>query len=246
MNCSSRKRLITIFDPRNQLVTWAFVSLRMNTPREALMRIGILGSGKMAAALAPKWLAAGHELFIGGRNTTHVAQLADSLNVEGGTLRDAALFGEVCLLAVRSEGLEQTLISAGALDGSLAGKVIIDCGNAVFLNDFSQVTWNGRSLAEQVSFLASTPHVAKAFNQCHADVWSTDSKTLQNKRVVVPYCGSGKAKEVALSLIESVGAAGLDVGDLSQSRHVEAMAIMVIRQLFSGAPSSARFAWTTD
>lgn len=210
-----------------------------------MMRIGILGSGKMAAALAPKWVAAGHELFIGGRTLKNAVTLSESLNVEAGSLRDAARFGDICLLAVRSEGLEQTLISAGALEGTLLNKVIVDCGNAVYLNDFSQVTWERRSLAERVSFLAATPHIVKAFNQCHADVWATERLALQNMQVTVPYCGSDHAKETALELIDAVGVSGLDVGDLSQARHLEAMAILVIRQLFSGAPSQARFTWTT-
>lgn len=31
------------------------------------MRIGVLGTGNMAEALATQWARAGHELFIGGR-----------------------------------------------------------------------------------------------------------------------------------------------------------------------------------
>jgi 8-hydroxy-5-deazaflavin:NADPH oxidoreductase len=32
------------------------------------MKIGTLGSGAMTAALVPHWIAAGHDVMIGGRN----------------------------------------------------------------------------------------------------------------------------------------------------------------------------------
>lgn len=75
------------------------------------------------------------------------------------------------LLAVRSEGLAETVDASGASSGLLSGKIVIDCGNAVYLPDFSQVRWDGRSLAEQFEFHAIGSRVVKAFNLCEASVW---------------------------------------------------------------------------
>lgn len=204
------------------------------------MKIGILGSGAMAGALAPHWKAAGHDILIGGRNGQNAQALAARLGVASGSLADAATFGDVVLLAVRSEGLGPTLEAAGAPRGSLSGKVVIDCGNAVHLGDFSQVRWDGRSLAEQVAYVAVGSRVVKAFNLCHAEVWRHPA-TYGGRPLVVPICGDEDAKPVADELIRAVGAEPLDVGDLTQARHLEAMAIPMIRMLFSGLDPRTAF-----
>jgi 8-hydroxy-5-deazaflavin:NADPH oxidoreductase len=210
------------------------------------VRIGILGSGRMAAALAPHWVHAGHEVLIGGRSADRAAALASKIGSRAGTLREAAEFGAACLLAVRSEGLVPTLEAAGGPDGTLASKAVVDCGNAVHLADFSQVRWDGRSLAEHAEFLAVGARVVKAFNLCHADVWRLDPPQFDGRRLAVPYCGADAAKAVARTLIEDVGGRPVDVGDLSQARHLEAMAIPVIRLLVGGAGPHTVFNLITD
>lgn len=204
------------------------------------MKIGILGSGDMAGALAPHWRVAGHEILIGGRHAANAQALAERLGVASGSLTDAAAFGDVVLLAVRSEGLEPTLEAASAHRGSLSGKVVVDCGNAVHLGDLSQVRWDGRSLAEQVAYVAVGSRVVKAFNLCHAEVWRNPA-TYGGRRLAVPVCGGEDAKAVAGELVRAVGAEPLDVGDLTQARHLEAMAIPMIRLLFSGLDPRTAF-----
>src|SRR6185436_3501186 len=78
------------------------------------MRIATLGSGLMTAALVPHWIAAGHDVLIGGRSIEHARSLARRLDVKAGSLADAAAFGEVALLAVRSEGLADVIADSGA------------------------------------------------------------------------------------------------------------------------------------
>jgi predicted dinucleotide-binding enzyme len=199
------------------------------------MRIGILGAGSMASAFAPRWAAAGHEIFVGGRTSAKAQQLAETVaGGQSGTLRGAAEFGEVCLLATSGEGLAATIEAAGGTQGVLHGKVIIDCGNAVYLRDFSQVRWDGRSLAEQAEFLAMGSRVVKAFNLCEASVWRMAPPIFDGRPLAVPYCGADEAKQIVRPLIEALGCRGVDIGDLSQARHLEAMAIVMINILRSG------------
>jgi predicted dinucleotide-binding enzyme len=204
------------------------------------MRIGTLGAGLMTEALVPHWIAAGHEVLVGGRDQAHAHELGDRLGVEHGSLADAADFGEVVLLAVHSEGLVECLGQAGAARGTLSRSVIIDCGNAVHLSDYSQVRWDGRSLAEQTEFLAQGGRVVKAFNMCHHSVWAA-APTYGGRRLQMPYCGSEPAKEKIRDLITQVGVDPVDAGDLSQARHLEAMAIVIIRALLAGAPTLSAF-----
>nr|WP_281366499.1 NAD(P)-binding domain-containing protein [Nocardioides thalensis] len=201
-------------------------------PNVDVVKIGILGSGMMASAIAPHWIGAGHDVVVGGRTPERAQQLSADLGVEHGTLAEVAAFADVALLAVRSEGLGETLDLAGASRGTLAGTTVIDCGNAVHLGDYSQVRWDGRSLAEEVEFRAVGSKVVKAFNLCHADVWRTPT-TYGGAPLRVPFCGSEEARSVARPLIELLGDP-LDIGDLSQARHLEAMAIIMIRALASG------------
>src|SRR5262245_42440664 len=95
------------------------------------MRIGILGAGLMAGALGEQWRRAGHELMVSGRDPGKAALLARQLGGRSGTFREAARFGEVTLLAVRAEGAFDVLATAGAGEGALAGRALIDCTNAV-------------------------------------------------------------------------------------------------------------------
>src|SRR5262249_46637533 len=77
----------------------------LSPPSVISMKIGTLGSGIMTAALVPHWIAAGHDVMIGGRNTEHAHSVAEQLGANAGSLADAARVGDVVLLAVRSEGL---------------------------------------------------------------------------------------------------------------------------------------------
>jgi len=205
------------------------------------MRIGFLGAGTMAGAFAPRWAMAGHEIFVGGRTGSKARRLAEAVGGQGGSLREAAEFGDVCLLATSGEGLAATIEAAGGTQGVLRGKVIVDCGNAVYLRDFSQVRWDGRSLAEQAEFLAMGSQVVKAFNLCEASVWRMDAPVFDGRPLAVPYCGANEAKQVVRPLIRALGCRAVDIGDLSQARHLEAMAIVMINVLRNGFGSRTVF-----
>jgi 8-hydroxy-5-deazaflavin:NADPH oxidoreductase len=210
------------------------------------MRIGVLGAGMMAEALASGWVGAGHEVLIGGRTPGRTSELASRIGARAGTLRQAAEFGEAVLVAVRLVGLEETLRAAGAPDGTLAGKSVIDCGNAVSVADFSQVRFvDGTSMAEEVARLAPGAHVVKAFNQAHADVWRIGPPSFDGRPLAVPIAGDAEGKAVVCALVEDLRGQPLDAGDLTQARHLEAMAIVVIRLLFSGYDPMSVFAFAS-
>src|SRR5690348_2509291 len=98
---------------------------------EVSMKIGVLGAGRMTEGLVPHWLAAGHEVLIGGRTPAKARALAERLGARSGSLREAAEFGDAVFLAVLQAGVESTLRDAGAADGTLAGKVLLECTNAI-------------------------------------------------------------------------------------------------------------------
>ena len=66
------------------------------------MRIGVLGTGNMADALATHWVRAGHDVAIGGRDMHKAERLATRLggSAKPASLRAAAEFGQVVLSAL--------------------------------------------------------------------------------------------------------------------------------------------------
>lgn len=207
------------------------------------MRIGTLGAGMMTEALAGRWVRAGHDVLVGGRSPDKATDLAKRIGARAGTLSEVARFGDTLLLAVKRQGLADTLTVAGGPAGALAGKTIIDCGNAVDTSDFSLITWQGKSLAEQAAYLAPGSHVVKAFNLCHAKVWEMTPPEFDGRPLAVPFAGDEPGKRAASELIADLGCEPLDAGDLTQARHLEAMAIVVVRLLFGGHDPISAFAW---
>lgn len=204
------------------------------------MKIATLGAGAMTAALVPHWVAAGHELVVGGRDEDRTRALAACLGARYSGLAAAADGADVVLLAVRWEGLGWTLEQAGAQDGRLAGKVLVDCVNPVEVERFTLTTEGGESLAERVARLSGA-RVVKAFNLCHAAVWR-DIPILDGRPLVVPLAADDRpAADVVAELVRLVGAQPLDAGPLEQAAHLEAMAAIVIRLLFGGAPETTVF-----
>jgi predicted dinucleotide-binding enzyme len=207
------------------------------------MRIGIIGAGRMASVLAQRWVAAGHEVMIGARDAERATALATRLGpgVPSGTLRDAAEFGEAALLAIWPTDVIPALLAAGAADGTLAGRTLIDCNNPVETGSFT-LTTGEVSLAEQIARLAPGSRVVKAFNQCHADVWAMEPPAFDGRRLVVPLAGDDPVgKDLVARLVRDTGCEPRDVGPLHRARHLEAMAAVVIGFLYTGAPTRTVF-----
>jgi predicted dinucleotide-binding enzyme len=61
----------------------------------------------------------------------------------------------------------------------------------------------------------------------------------------VPFAGGDEGSETTRRLITDLGCDPLDAGDLRQARHLEAMAIVIIRLLFSGYDPYSVFAFTS-
>ena len=199
------------------------------------MKIGFIGYGNMAEALASKWVGK-HSLFIGGRNLKKAEKLASQLgsDVKFGTEKEAAAFGEIVVLATPHEAVFDAIDAAGG-SSALAGKVLLDINNPVDTSDFLTKSYDGVSLGEAIAIAAPQSHVVKAFNMCQANVWKMQPPVFDDRSLVVMYCGNDKeAKEKVAVLIEDVGCEPQDIGDLKYSRMLEPAAALVIKFLFSG------------
>ncbi|MFF2324882.1 MULTISPECIES: NADPH-dependent F420 reductase [unclassified Streptomyces] len=206
------------------------------------MRIGILGTGTLAAALGEGWSRAGHEVVIGGRSQVKAEKLAERLGhgVLAVAPREAAIGRDAVLLAVSWDGVEDMLGLAGASDGLLEGVPLIDPTNAVAHGVGVLLTEHGESMARRIAGLAPGAHVVKAFHLFPAGQW-TNSPAGGPSSVTVAMCGDDSAAlRVVGELVRDVGGTPAILGALDRVRQLEEVAGFVIGLVFAGFdPNSA-------
>lgn len=200
------------------------------------MKIGFIGYGNMAEALASKW-AGKQLLFVGGRSVDKAKALANKLGagVAAGSEAQAAAFGEVVVLSTTHEAVFSAMDAAGGAS-ALAGKILLDINNPVDIHgDFLTKNYDGVSLAEAIAKYAPAAKVVKAFNMCQAKVWQMTPPLFDGRRLVTLYCGDdAQAKRQVAALIEGVGCEPEDIGELKYARLLEPAAAIVIKLLFTG------------
>ncbi|MEU6139496.1 NAD(P)-binding domain-containing protein [Streptomyces sp. NPDC047081] len=191
------------------------------------MRIGILGTGNMADALATHWVRAGHDVIVGGRDAHKAERLATRIGggAKPGSLRAAADSGQVVLAALPF-GVGVDVVRD--LHVALEGKVLLDCSNPVGPG-FRLLTEGGASAAQQLATAAPGAHVVKAFNLCHEDVWRMRPPVFDGRPLAVPVCGDdetalGRVRE----LVQDVGCEPVAGGGLERAGLLEATAALFI------------------
>ncbi|TQM29366.1 hypothetical protein FB390_0963 [Nocardia bhagyanarayanae] len=197
------------------------------------MRIGILGTGAMAAALGGRWARAGHAITVAGRSWDKAQALAARLGggTRATTVREAVAEVDAVLLAVAWDGVSDMLRSAEAHTGTLAGTTLIDPTNAVDHGVGQLTTPPGGSAAQRIAELAPEAHVVKAFHLFPAEQWS-DSAALP---VTVAICGDHpEALRVTEILVRDAGAQAAVIGGLDRARQLEEAAGFVIGLAFKG------------
>jgi 8-hydroxy-5-deazaflavin:NADPH oxidoreductase len=204
------------------------------------MDLGILGTGRLAAALGTAWSRAGHSLTIAGRSPDRAAALARNLSARSASPREAVVGRDAVLLAVSWLGAPEMLAAAGASDGTLAGGVLIDPTNAVEHGIGMLLTDPGTSEAQQISGLAPGAQVVKAFHLFPADHWLNPPERLDEGAAMVPICGdSPSALEIVGQLVRDAGANPAVLGPLTRARQLEEVAGFVIGLAFSGVDPNA-------
>jgi hypothetical protein len=203
------------------------------------MRIGILGNGLMADALGGHWVRAGHEVMVGGRSAVNAAELAGRIGARRGTLLEASGFGEVTLLAVAAEAVDEVLTTVGGPVGRFAGRTILDCTNAVIPGEFTLAV---PAMAERVASVALDAHVVKAFNLAADTVWRDAPNTFEGEPLGVPLCGDDEAaNEQVAVLIRALGCTPVNAGGLARARLLEATAALAIGLWVAGADTRSLF-----
>ncbi|MGV9693180.1 NADPH-dependent F420 reductase [Streptomyces sp. NPDC003444] len=191
------------------------------------MRIGVLGTGDMADALATHWVRAGHEVLVGGRDGRRAERLATRLGggTRHGSLAETAGFGAVVLAALPYGAGARVVADVRS---SLAGRVLLDCSNPVGPG-FRLLTDGGPSAARRLADAAPGARVVKAFNLCHEDVWRMTPPVFDGRPLAVPVCGDDEeALALTADLVRDTGCTPLAAGGLDRAALLEATAALFI------------------
>ncbi|MGW6276017.1 NADPH-dependent F420 reductase [Kribbella sp. NPDC055071] len=203
--------------------------------RTGMVRIGILGNGRMAEALGRHWVKAGHEVMIGGRSSERTTAVAERLGASAGSLREATTYGEILLLALPASAVVDTVKALPIA----AGQILIDCTNALNHEDFTLVE---PATAEAISDAAPDAHVVKAFNLAADPVWRDAPHSFEGRPLGVPLCGDDPAALAKVGeLVRDVGAEPVNAGGLAHAKLLEATAALAIGVWVAGGDVRAMF-----
>lgn len=180
--------------------------------------IGILGSGRVASALANKLATAGHEVTLGTRNPA-------ALNWTGApvTIADyesAARTAQIVINATPGDGALERL---GALAAALDGKLLVDVSNP------HSPSGSEPSLAERLQSALPGTRVVKTLNTMFFTVM-TDPHSLRIPPTAFLSGNDDSAKAVVTALLADLGWPAdwiEDLGDITTARGPEALMLLV-------------------
>jgi 8-hydroxy-5-deazaflavin:NADPH oxidoreductase len=188
------------------------------------MRVGILGSGDVAKALATGFLGHGHDVMLGTRSAGKLGEWAGK-NPRGkiGGFAEAAGFGELIVLAVKGTAAGDALRAAGT--GNLAGKPVIDATNPIadappthgVLGFF---TGPDDSLMERLQREFAGARFVKAFNSVGSACMVNPQ--FKGGRPTMFICGNDEAaKKTVTGLLDQFGWETADMGRVEAARAIE-------------------------
>lgn len=179
------------------------------------MRIGILGTGRVATALGTGFAAAGHDVALGSR--TPGARKDLGLPVAG--LAEAAAHGEVVVNATSGGASLDVLGQVGA--EPLAGKILVDVALAV--TSERQLAYPNASLAEKIQAAFPETKVVKTLSSVPAALM-TNPAALSGPSTVFLSGDDPNAKQAVADLLADLGwpkEYQLDLGGITTARGPE-------------------------
>ena len=180
------------------------------------MKIGIIGAGNIGANAAKLFIKAGHEIAVAnsrGAETLKdlVAELGE--NAQAVSIEEAAQFGEIVFISIPF-GKYKTL-PADAFDG----KIVIDSNNYYPDRDgsFAELDENKTTSSEMLAEHLRGVRIVKGFNTIwfeHLKTQGDVSLPIEERRAIFIAGDDAEAKKIVARLIEEIGFAAVDTGDL--------------------------------
>lgn len=195
-----------------------------------MKKIGIIGSGVVAKALAKGFLDLGHAVMLGSREPGKLAEWqADAgANASVGTFSETAAHGDTIVLAVAGTGAEDAVRLAGP--DKLGGKTVIDTTNPIAAAPpvdgvLQYFTGPNESLMERLQALAPDARFVKSF--CSVGNAFMVNPSFPEGKPTMFICGNNdEAKAEVSELLTSFGWDVADMGKAAGARAIEPLAML--------------------
>ncbi len=182
---------------------------------EQRFKIGTIGAGNLGGAVGALWIKAGHEVMFSSRKPDELKPLIDKLGplARAGTVEEAINFGEdAVLLAIPYQAYPE---AGKAYAEALAGKVVLDAGNANRSTLYAETQENGIGVTSAKYFPGA--RLVRAFNAANHRIFTSNANR-PAPRMAIPLAGDDSdAIEVARKLVDAAGFDPLVVGSLKDA-----------------------------
>lgn len=180
----------------------------------SVLKVGIVGKGRVGSALGTGLKRAGHDVLFGHRDPNE-------------SVLKAAEWGEVVILAVPFVAVKNV---AQEIALTVKGKVVVDVTNVFDANDEWALGFS-TSGAEELQKVLSDARVVKAFNTVFAQNQSIGK--VGTERLSAFIAGDdAEARNKVMKLAQDIGFEPVDCGPLRSARYLEPMAMLIIDLAF--------------
>jgi len=195
----------------------------------ATTKIGILGSGQVAYALAKGFLKYGYSVMLGSRDVAKLEEWKkkSAVDIQCGSFEQAATHGDIVVLAVRGTAAESLVRS---LSKSLSGKVVFDTTNPIaesapengvlkFFTDLNS------SLMEKLQDAVPEARFVKIFSSVGNNLMINPA--MAGGKPTMFICGNDdNAKATARNVLDQFGWETADMGKVQAARAIEPLCML--------------------
>ncbi|MBV7395750.1 NADPH-dependent F420 reductase [Mameliella sediminis] len=193
------------------------------------MQIAIIGTGNVGSAIAHGLAATDHAVTLGARDpqSEKVLALAERTGARVATPANAAATADIIVLALPWAAAEKAVSSLG----DLGDKIVIDCMNPLGMVDGALGLLAGHTTSggEMVQGWLAGTRVVKTLNQVGAEIMA-DNADLPQRPVMFMAGDDDSAKAQVATVLNDLGFAPLDAGDLTKARLLEPFGMLWINQ----------------
>lgn len=182
------------------------------------MKIGVIGSGRIGSTIGGLWVKAGHEVMFSDRDEAQVKRAIDGLGprAKAGTVHEAAMFGDVVLIAVPYAALPAIRDEVGI---RLRGKVVIDPNNPVPARD-GDMAVAAKEKGAGVSTAALLPGVrtVRSFNSWGYSTMAREANRPAPRMALPVAADDAEALKLGMQLVSDAGFDPVNAGSLAASK----------------------------
>jgi hypothetical protein len=182
------------------------------------LKIGIIGGGHIGSTLGTLWVKSGHPVMVSSRHPEELVSLVQGLGplAKSGSVAEAIAFGDVMFIAVPYGAYPQIGKDYGS---QLAGKVVLDAGNAVAARD-GEISAEAKEEGIGLTSAKYLPgaKIVRAFNSMGYKYFASEANRAGD-RMAIPLAGDDKdALNVASILVHDAGFDPVVIGPLARAK----------------------------